>query len=162
MRYALALAAAALCAGNAFADEAAACYVQKDPTGDFVPGKVQAFDAEPGTAAQVVRLLNRDNRANGKCFKKFVEREGGLPRPASIQFGARVSPAGKVTQVSVLASKEINDAMLMACLARSMCDWKLEPSVDGKERLLRLPPHQTLERSVRPGLRKEPLSTIGS
>ena len=57
MRYALALVTAALCAGTAFADEPAACYVQKDPTGDFVAEKVHAFDADQRIGAQVERLL---------------------------------------------------------------------------------------------------------
>lgn len=160
MRYALALATAALCAGTAFADEPAVCYVQKDPTGDFVAGKVQAFDADPRTGAHVERLLDQDKRASGRCFTKFVEREGSLPSAAGIQYGARVSPAGEVTQVSVLASRGINDAMLMACVARSICAWKLEPSADGKERLLRLPPHETRERLVKPGLRMDPISNV--
>ncbi|MFC0253450.1 hypothetical protein [Massilia consociata] len=161
MRYTFALAAAALWASTAFADEPATCYVPKDPTGDFVSGKVQPFDADPHTAAQVVRLLNQDNRANGRCFHKFIEREGGMPSAAGILYGARVSPAGKVTQVSVLGTREINDAMLMACLARSICQWELKASADGKERLLRLPPQYTNERSVRPELRTEPFSNLG-
>jgi hypothetical protein len=139
MRYAFAIAAAALCAGTAFADEPAACYIAKDTTGDFVPRKVKPIDADPGTGAQIRHLMNQDNRAVAKCIQSHVAREGAWPSGAVILYGVRISPAGKVTQVSVVAVKNNNDAMLMACLGRTMCKWELEANADGQERLVRVP-----------------------
>jgi hypothetical protein len=138
---AIAIATAALWAGTALADEPAACYIAKDPTGDFVPGKVQPIDADPGTGAQIRHLMNESNRAAAKCFQGYARREGGrLPRGGSgILYGLRISPAGKLTQVSVLAVENINDAMLMACIARTICKWELDGNPDGQERLVRVP-----------------------
>lgn len=141
MRYIFALAAAALWAGCAIAEEAEACYIAKDPTGDFVQDKLQSFDANPGTAAQVTRLVNQNSRATSKCMQRYIEREGGWPNGAGLLYGARISPAGKVTQVSVLGANRVNDSMLMACIGRSICQWELEADVEGKEQLIKLPPY---------------------
>jgi len=146
MRYAFFIAAAALCAGTAFADEPAACYIAKDPTGDFVPGKVQALDADPVIHAQVAHLMNESNRETGRCVQKYMQREGGLTSGGVVLYGARISPSGKVTQVSLLAIRNINDAMFTACMARSICTWQLEASADGQERIVALPPYVTAER----------------
>jgi hypothetical protein len=136
MRYSFAIAAAALWAGNALADEPVACYIAKDPTGDFVPSKMQPIDADPRTGAQIRHLLNQSNREIAKCVQRHVEREGGWPSGAAIRYGLRISPSGKLTQISVLAVKGINDSMLMACIGRTMCKWELEVSPDGQERLV--------------------------
>lgn len=139
MRNFIAIAAAALWAGTALADEPAACYIAKDPTGDFVPSKVQPIDVDPGTGAQIRHLLNQYNRATAKCVQRHVEREGGWASGAAILYGLRISPAGKLTQVSVLAVKNNNDSMLMACIGRTICQWELEAKADGQERLVKLP-----------------------
>ncbi|WP_075791780.1 hypothetical protein [Massilia putida] len=141
MRHWIAIAAAALLTGFARADEPAACYVYKDPTGDFVPRNVQALGADPALAGQITHLINENNRATGKCMQRFIKREGAWPNGAGVLYGARVSPAGKVTQVSVLAVNNLNDNMLMACIARTICEWELEPDADGRERLVELPPY---------------------
>jgi hypothetical protein len=152
MRYAFFIAAAALCAGAAFAEEPAACYIARDPTGDFVPGIVQTIDADVRIAAQVTHLMNQSNRAAAKCMEGHVRREGMMPNGAVLRYGARISPAGKVTQVSVLEAQNLNDAMLMACLARTICQWELEPDAEGRERLIVLPSVTTRERVfTRPG-----------
>jgi hypothetical protein len=146
MRYAFVIAAAALCAGTAFAEEPAACYIAKDPTGDFTPEKIQALDADPRIDAQVRHLLNESNYATGKCLQRYARREGGLTSGGGVMYGARISPSGKVTQVSVLAIRNINDAMFMACIARTICEWQLEASADGQERIVALPPYAMSER----------------
>jgi hypothetical protein len=75
-----------------------------------------------------------------------------MPNGAGLLYGARISPAGKVTQVSVLEAQNLNDAMLMACIARTICQWELEPNPDGQEKLVALPPYATRERMwTRPG-----------
>jgi hypothetical protein len=140
MRFAFAVATAALLAGTAFADEPAACYVANDPSGDFATGQVQPIDANPRVAAQIRHLLNESNRATARCIQKFTEREGNFP-PMALLYGVRISPAGKPSQVSVLASNNVNDAMLMACIGRLICAWELEPDADGQERLVSLPPY---------------------
>jgi hypothetical protein len=131
---------AALCAGSAVADEPAACYQSKDPSGEFVPAKLTSSDADAAMSARISHLMNRDNRGIEKCFKKFVAREGGWPNGAVLLFGARISHEGKPTQVSLLAAEKVNDAMLMACLGRAVCAWELPASADGQERLVMLPP----------------------
>ncbi|TFW34905.1 hypothetical protein [Massilia horti] len=139
MRYALAIAAAALCAGTAFADEPAACYIAKDPTGDFVSSKVQPAEADPGTGGQIKKLMRQYYRETNKCIRKHMEREGGWPNGAAIEYGLRISPEGKLTQVSVVEVKNNNDAMLMACIGRTICEWQLEAKADGQERLVKVP-----------------------
>ncbi len=146
MRHIFAAVVAVLCMGTAIADEPAACYISHDPTGDFASSDVQPSEALPGVGAQVRHLMNQDNRAFGRCMQKHVEREGTWPSGAGILYGARISPEGKVTQVSVLASRNINDALLMACVGRLICKWELEPSADNKERLIAVPPFGTPER----------------
>ena len=141
MRYSIAIAVAVLWVGTAVAEEPAACYVARDTTGDFVQNRLQSLGANPGTAAQVTHLLNQNNRLTSKCIQKHMEREGGWPSGAEIQYGVRIAPTGKVTQVSVLGVKKVNDAMLMACIGRSMCEWTLEANADGKEQLVKLPPY---------------------
>jgi hypothetical protein len=141
MRAPLVFAAIALLAGNAFADEAAACYVSKDTTGDLVPGRMQPFNANAETAAQISHLLNESNREVARCFDHHLQRERAWPNNARIMFGMRVAPTGEVTQVSVVASRNINDGLLMACVGRAVCKWKIKASADGTERLLALPPY---------------------
>src|SRR4051812_46994166 len=126
MRYPIALALAVLWVGSAVAEEPAACYVAKDTTGDFVQKRLHPVGANPETIAQVTHLLNQNNRLAAKCIQKHIEREQGWPSGAEIQYGVRISPTGKVTQVSVLGVKKVNDAMLMACIGRSICEWTLE------------------------------------
>jgi hypothetical protein len=141
MRLASALVIAILSASSAFADEPAACYVNKDSTGDFVPEKLKSFAADPRVGTQITHKMNETNRASTRCIENFIKREGGSwpVGGAGILFGARISAAGKVTQVSVLESKGVNDGMLMACLGRNVCGWELEASEDGQEKLLVLP-----------------------
>jgi len=142
MRLALVFAIATLWAGTAFADEPAACYVSRDATGDFVPEKLEAYDADPRLGNQIAHKMNETSRAASKCIASFVQREGYVPPGGGgVLFGARISPAGKLTQVSVLAARNVNDGMLMACLARVICGWELEADPDGRERLVKLPPH---------------------
>jgi hypothetical protein len=140
MRYYFAIVVAALWAGSALADEPSACYIARDPTGDFVSNRMRAIDADPETGAQVRHLLNQDSRATAKCVQRYVEREGReWPNGATVLYGLRISPAGKLTQVSVLEADNINDAMLMACLGRTVCKWELEAHTDSQERLIKLP-----------------------
>ncbi|GGC01516.1 hypothetical protein [Pseudoduganella buxea] len=141
MRFLLAIAAAVLSVGSAFADEPAACYIKRDPTGDFIPGKIQRFGADRPTSAQIAHLVNNDNKANSRCFKRHIEREGGYTLEGmGILYAIRIAPSGKVTQVSVVAEDNINDGMLMACFARSICEWKFAPRSDGAEQLVLVPP----------------------
>lgn len=138
MRFAFVV--ATIWCGVALAEEPAACYVLRDPTGDFAANKVQTLDAHPGTGAQIRHLLNEYNRVAAKCIQRHVEREGGWPATgAAILYGLRISPAGKLTQVSVLAETNVNDAMLMACIGRTFCRWELTADEDAEERLVKLP-----------------------
>ncbi|MFL6708464.1 MAG: hypothetical protein ACJ8HI_09680 [Massilia sp.] len=136
----LCLFAAVLLTSSAFADEPGACYTNRDTTGDFVPGRMQPTRSNPETAAQVAHLLNENSRTTSRCMEKFMEREGGWPGGGGLVFGARIAPTGEVTQVSVVNAQKINDGMLMACIGRSICEWKLQPSSAGSEQLIVLPP----------------------
>jgi len=107
---------------------------------------MQAFDADPRIHAQVNHLLNESNRATARCLQKYVQREGGLPNGGGVVYGARISPSGQVTQVSVLSIRNINDAMFMACIGRTICTWQLEANADGQERIVSLPPYGMSDR----------------
>ncbi|MET3131615.1 hypothetical protein AAKU55_001877 [Oxalobacteraceae bacterium GrIS 1.11] len=133
------IAVIALCAGAAFADEPAACYISKDPTGNFLPGKVFPIDTNPGAGAQIRHLLNENNRTVAKCIQRHVEREGWPLDGASILYGLRISSEGKLTQVSVLEVSDINDGMLMACIGRTFCNWELAVDAKSQEQLLEFP-----------------------
>lgn len=118
------------------ADEPAACYVAKDPSGEFTPGKVKSFDDYPDISPQIRHLLNQTNRAKAKCYQRHVEREGWPGDGAALTYGLRIGANGKVTQVSVLSASGINDAMLMACVGRMYCSWELAADAEGEERLV--------------------------
>lgn len=140
MRTLIALAASVLFAGAAFADEPQACYAAKDPSGDFTRSKLLPYDADPALAVEMRQLEGKSRRATDRCVDRYARREGGVVKAAVVLYGGRISPAGKLTQVSVLATENVNDAMFMACVARSLCEWEVKPSADGKERLVILPP----------------------
>ncbi|USX26201.1 hypothetical protein NHH73_27165 [Oxalobacteraceae bacterium OTU3CINTB1] len=135
---------AAFCAGAALADEPAACYMASDPTGNFRSGKTLSIDAYPETGAQIRRLLNENNRAVGKCIQRHVDREGWPANGASILYGLRISPEGKLTQVSVLEANDINDGMLMACIGRTFCNWDLAVDTKSQQQLVGLPVNLTM------------------
>ena len=140
MRTLFALAASVLFAGAALADEPQACYAAKDPSGDFTRDKLVPFDADPALAVEMRQLEGKYQRVTDKCIDRYARREGGLVKGAVVLYGGRISPAGKLVQVSVLGAENVNDAMFMACVARSLCEWEVKPSADGKERLVILPP----------------------
>lgn len=140
MRTLIALATSILFAGAAIADEPQACYAAKDPSGDFTRDKLLPFDADPALAAEMRQLEGKYQRVTDKCIDRYARREGGLVKGAVVLYGGRISPEGKMTQVSVLGAENVNDAMFMACIARSLCAWEVKPSADGKERLVMLPP----------------------
>lgn len=142
MRFRLSIAAAVLTASSAFADEPTVCYIKRDPTGDFVPDKIERFGADPATSAQIAKLINLDNASVARCIRKHIEREGGGTIGRSgIMYAIRISPAGKVTQASVIREENINDAMLMSCIARTLCEWRFEVQAEGAERLVQVPPY---------------------
>ncbi len=64
-------------------------------------------------------------------------------------YAVRISPAGKVTQASVVREENINDAMLMSCIARTICEWRFEAQAEGAERLVQVPPY-ILRGSLKP------------
>lgn len=135
---------AAFCAGAALADEPAACYMASDPTGNFRSGKTLSIDGYPETGAQIRRLLNENNRAMAKCIQRHVDREGWPASGASILYGLRISPEGKLTQVSVLEANDINDGMLMACIGRTFCNWDLTVDTKSQQQLVHLPVNLTM------------------
>lgn len=140
MRTLIAFAASVLLAGAALADEPRACYAAKDPSGDFTRDKLVPFDADPALAAEMRQLEGKYQRVTDKCIDRYARREGGLVKGAVVLYGGRISPEGKMTQVSVLGTENVNDGMFMACVARSLCEWEVKPSADGKERLVMLSP----------------------
>lgn len=140
MRTLIALAASVLFAGAALADEPQACYAAKDPSGDFTRDKLVPFDADPALAVEMRQLEGKYQRVTDKCIDRYARREGGLVKGAVVLYGGRISPEGKMTQVSVLGAENVNDAMFMACVARSLCEWEVKPSADRKERLVMMPP----------------------
>ena len=118
MRTLIALAASVLFAGAALADEPQACYAAKDPSGDFTRDKMVPFDADPALAVEMRQLEGKYQRVTDKCIDRYARREGGLVKGAVVLYGGRISPEGKMTQVSVLGAENVNDAMFMACVAR--------------------------------------------
>ncbi|MFL6659074.1 MAG: hypothetical protein ACJ8GW_13435 [Massilia sp.] len=123
----------ALCVAPAFADEPAACYVLSDPTGDLAPGKVVKYDPTSATGANIVRSSNDTNRAVSKCIQRHVESEAWPPGGASLVYGLRITPEGKITQVSLIDADNMNDARMIACIGRIMCTWEGAPDAQGQE-----------------------------
>ncbi|MTW05544.1 hypothetical protein [Pseudoduganella ginsengisoli] len=113
--------------------------MNRDQTGDFIPEKVLPVRANTGTGVQIQRLLNDNKRAIVKCIQRNVEREGWPVTGAAIKYGLRISAEGKLAQVSVLNFVGTNDALLMACIGRLVCDWKLDGGTESQEQLLELP-----------------------
>jgi hypothetical protein len=115
------------------------CYAPKDAAQVFTRDKVKHFDALAASSGEVRRQLNLSNRAFGKCFQRHFEREGWPKGGAGILFGMRVTPEGKVAQVSVLDFENINDGMLIACIGRKMCEWEFPADPVNGEKLIAVP-----------------------